>query len=153
MVLSGHQGEIIKSGKEDVPELFRLWSGMIKDNTTEAKIREMVEDSRGRRDRVLLLKINGNIEGFIAYNEKKGNGHISGIAVKEKRNGYGSRLLEAAEDELKKSGFAGVILEVEPSNISAIWFYLENGYKFLGEEQDFYGAGRKALLFKKGWKK
>jgi len=147
MVLSRQQGEIIKAGPEDVPELFRLWSGMIKDNTTVAKIREMVEDARGRRDRVLLLKKNGNIEGFIAYNEKKGNGHIAGIA--SKRLGYGSHILEAAENELKESGFTRVILEVEPSNLPAIRFYIKSGYALFGEEQDFYGKGKKAFLFEK----
>ncbi len=149
MVLSRLQGEIVKAGTKDVPELFRLWSGMIKDNTTEAKIREMVEDSRDRRDRVLLLKKNGNIEGFIAYNEKKGNGHIAGIAVKEKRRGYGSLLLEEGENELKEGGFSCVIIEVEPSNLSAIGFYIKMGYVLFGEEQDFYGKGQKAFLFKK----
>ncbi len=149
MVLSRHQGEIIKAGYDDVPGIFSLWSGMINDSTTEAKIREMVEDTRGRRDRVLLLKNNGDIEGFIAYNEKKGNGHIAGIAVKENQMGYGTRLLEEAENDLKNNGFAGVILEVEPSNLSAIGFYIEKGYKFYGEEQDFYGEREKAYLFKK----
>lgn len=149
MVLSGHQDEIIKAGIVDVPEILRLWSTLIKDNTSEEKIREMVEDKRGRRDRVLLLKKNGNIEGFIAYNEKKGNGHIAGIGVKENRMGYGSRLLNAAENDLKNSGYAGIILEVSPVNLPAIGFYIQMGYVLFGEEQDYYGKGMKAFLFKK----
>lgn len=137
--------------QEDVPELFCLWSNLIRDNTTEPKIREMVDNSRGRRDRVLLFKINGNARGFIAYNVKNEKGHIAGITMDKPYRGfgYGSCLLDIMEEELKNAGFTEVILEVRPSNIPAIRFYTKNGYELCNEEKDFYGQRMHALSYKK----
>lgn len=73
-------------------------------------------------------------------------GHLYKILVHPKilRSGVGRKLMHEAEQILKKLHFHSVFLEVEQTNIDALYFYRTLGYKVLVAKKDFYGPMRDA---------
>lgn len=96
-------------------------------------------------------KVAGFITGAIEIFRGKLSGHIYSIDVKPeyRRMGVGSRLLEAIEDELRKSGAEICYLEVYVNNTAAINLYLKHNYRFLEQLKDYYGIKRDGIRMMK----
>ncbi len=87
-----------------------------------------------------------------AFISEKAIGYIVGIAADEyaeidsigvspdlRGNGTGSFLLKVFEERARQKGISSkVSLEVRESNISAMGFYLKNGFEKIGERKNFY---------------
>lgn len=133
----------------DLPDITRLWKAFIKDDTTQEKMELMLYDCRGRRDRVLICRVENEIIGFIAYNIKEVAGHVAGIAVKPGfgKKGYGTLLLERMERDLAE-GYDTITLEVRDDNSGAVKFYKSNGYEVIDRQKGFY-HDVDALIFRK----
>ena len=134
----------------DLPEITRLWKAFIMDDTTQEKIESMQKDQRGRRDRVLICRVDNEIIGFIAYNIKEGAGHVAGIAImpgfREKR--YGTLLLERMERDLSGHGYDRITLEVREDNSEAVGFYKASGYDIIDKQKGYY-RDIDAFIFRK----
>jgi ribosomal protein S18 acetylase RimI-like enzyme len=73
----------------------------------------------------------GTVTGFIvAERHPKGYGHIITIDVREgfRRHQLGTKLLNAAEDRLRKLDSFMVVLEVAVNNLAAITFYKRHNF-------------------------
>ena len=72
--------------------------------------------------------------GFILAYVKGFRGYIDAIAVhpKWRGRGVGSRLLVETESRLASLGASTIYLSVKSSNVSALNFYLKNGYSITG---------------------
>ena len=84
--------------------------------------------------------------GFCLTAYREIRGHIITIDVLEayRRHKIGSRLLEAVESRMAKSGVREVILETATENHSAIAFWEKHGYRTRGIWKGYYPGGRDA---------
>lgn len=75
--------------------------------------------------------------------------HHARVHPDSQRRGIGTALMDAAEAEARKQGFAMLKLDVEPSNEPAVRFYERRGYqrisKHLGEEGETLLSMRKTI--------
>ncbi|MNT86873.1 ribosomal-protein-alanine N-acetyltransferase [compost metagenome] len=58
------------------------------------------------------------------------------------RQGLGGALLDWCEQRARERGLEGVLLEVRPSNASAISFYKRHGYLQIGVRRAYYPADK-----------
>ena len=94
----------------------------------------------------LIAAIRSKPIGFCLTSHREHRGHIITIDVLEayRRHKIGSRLLEAVESRLAKSGVSEVILETATENHSAIAFWEKHGYRTRGIWKGYYPGGRDA---------
>ena len=91
----------------------------------------------------LMAVMRGKPMGFCLTAHRENRGHIITIDVLEayRRHKIGSRLLEAVESHLAKSGVREVILETATENHSAIAFWEKHGYRTRGIWKGYYPGG------------
>ena len=94
----------------------------------------------------LIATMRSTPVGFCLTAHRENRGHIITIDVIEayRRHKIGSRLLEAVESRLAKSGVREVILETATENHSAIAFWEKHGYRTRGIWKGYYPGGRDA---------
>jgi len=75
--------------------------------------------------------LNGKVIGSVMAGYEGHRGWLNYLAVlpEHQRHGYGRRLVEKTVDELKELGCLKVNLQVRKSNISAVKFYENIGFK------------------------
>jgi [ribosomal protein S18]-alanine N-acetyltransferase len=71
------------------------------------------------------------------------------VVPEARRSGLGSRLLDAAEEELKRNGCAYVSLETAVDNLAAMRFYKKHGYVGLKILPHYYLDSIDALMMGK----
>ena len=100
-----------------------------------------------------IVTPNQNIIGFIfvMVNTKDGTGHITtiGIAPEHRRRGLAIRLLQHAEEALRKRDIGILMLEVRVSNIAAQTLYRSYGYAVVQKLLKYYTNGEDGFLMVK----
>ncbi len=84
----------------------------------------------------------GNIVGTIGCTMiDAAEAHLRGMAVlpNEQGRGVAQRLLEAAEDELRRQGCTRITLDTTEPLTRAMRFYERNGFRRSGVVRDFFG--------------
>jgi len=98
----------------------------------------------------LKAVLDEKVVGFVIANRRGKNqaGWIASIGVHPdaRRQGVGSRLLQAAETALQTDR---VRLMVRASNMDAQALYLQSGYGFIDEWLEYYRDGENALVMEK----
>jgi ribosomal protein S18 acetylase RimI-like enzyme len=91
------------------------------------------------------------ILGFIVAETRRNSGHIITIDVvaEARREGVGSALLGAAEDQLLRAGVVAVALETPVNNAAAIRFYKQKGYFVEKTVAGYYSGQMDALVMTK----
>ncbi|WP_088145843.1 tRNA (adenosine(37)-N6)-threonylcarbamoyltransferase complex dimerization subunit type 1 TsaB [Achromobacter denitrificans] len=89
-----------------------------------------------------VLRREGKLAGFCIVMFAPDVAHLLVIAVARKlhRQGLGGILLDWCEQQARERGLEGVLLEVRPSNASAISFYQRHGYLQIGVRRGYYPA-------------
>jgi len=97
----------------------------------------------------------GYITGLIRCSKEESPGHIYTIDVKRtyRREGVGSRLLEALVHFLAENGVDTCYLEVRDDNVAAKQLYLRCGFEPLETLKDYYGFGVDAIRLRKALRK
>jgi ribosomal protein S18 acetylase RimI-like enzyme len=91
---------------------------------------------------ILVATEGGETVGTIACARVSGDeGHIRGMAVRPGRHGSGiaQKLLDAAEEQLRRAGCQRVTLDTTSPLRRAIAFYEAAGYRRTGRISDFFG--------------
>jgi len=102
-----------------------------------------------------VLRSAGQVRGFYVSMAAPDLAHLLVIAVAPgaQRRGLGGRLLSHCEERVRRSGSEALLLEVRPSNATAVEFYRRRGYLQIGVRRGYYPAGRSeredALVMKK----
>lgn len=89
-----------------------------------------------------VLEINNIIEGYILIYVKAGECHILNVCVtlSMRNQGYGRRLLQHALQYARIKNVDLVLLEVRPSNKSALQLYQKMGFNEIGIKKEYYAA-------------
>jgi tRNA threonylcarbamoyladenosine biosynthesis protein TsaB len=89
-----------------------------------------------------VLRENGRITGFCILMHAPDVSHLLVIAVDKRlhRGGRGGRLVKWCEARARERGIPGLLLEVRPSNTSAIAFYERHGFVQVGLRRNYYPA-------------
>lgn len=100
-----------------------------------------------------IVTPNQNIIGFIfvMVNVEDGTGHITtiGVAPEHRRRGQAIRLLQHAEEALKKRDIGILMLEVRVSNVTAQSLYSSCGYAIVQRLIKYYTNGEDGFLMVK----
>ncbi len=89
----------------------------------------------------IVVEENNKIIGYgTAAKLNKDSMDIESIAILPEYHGkgYGSKLIEAIENEIKKRGYKKLVLEVREKNENAKNFYLNHGYKIINPLENYY---------------
>lgn len=90
------------------------------------------------------LRREGKLAGFCVLMYAPDVAHLLVIAVARDlhRQGLGGALLDWCEQQARERGLEGLLLEVRPSNASAISFYKGHGYLQIGVRRGYYPADK-----------
>lgn len=100
----------------------------------------------------MVVTESGTMVGFIfIMRAHDDSGHITtlGIAPEHRRRGLAKRLLDHAEQSLRKKGFSSVALEVRVSNHAAQELYLQSDYVIVQTLKSYYNDGEDGFLMMK----
>ncbi len=99
-------------------------------------------------DTFLVAEQEGRIVGYAVTDRWRDHNHLVSIAVhpQHRRNGLGQMLLDRLEEGL---GGGLMKLELRKTNLAALQFYLNNGFKRAGVREGYYGDGEDAILMEK----
>jgi ribosomal-protein-alanine N-acetyltransferase len=107
-------------------------------------------DCLGAGYRCRVLEIDGVVQGYSLASMGAGEAHILNLCVHPslRGKGYGRLLLEEQINALPEFNVDMVLLEVRPSNTSAIALYDSMGFNELGRRKGYYPAvnGREDAL-------
>lgn len=89
-----------------------------------------------------VLRRDGKVAAFCILMFAPDVAHLLVIAVSKHlhRQGLGGILLQWCEAQARARGLEGVLLEVRPSNVSAVNFYRHHGYLQIGVRRGYYPA-------------
>ena len=97
-----------------------------------------------------VCRVDGTLIGYFVLMLIVDEAHLLTISVAAKRQklGFGARLLRQAMDIALQRGARTLLLEVRPSNVSALSLYRQYGFKQIGVRRDYYPAehGREDAL-------
>lgn len=101
-------------------------------------------DCLGAGYRCRILEIDGEIRGYSLVSAGAGEAHILNICVHSslRGKGFGRLLLQEQLDALSEMDVEMVLLEVRPSNTSAIGLYDAMGFNELGRRKAYYPAAQ-----------
>lgn len=102
----------------------------------------------------LVCRIGDEIIGFSVVMVVLDEAHLLNIGIDRRYQGqgYGARLLQRIMDDAQAAGVRRLLLEVRPSNLQAVAFYVDFGFTRIGTRRGYYPAasGREdALIFDK----
>ncbi|WP_300454252.1 ribosomal protein S18-alanine N-acetyltransferase [Accumulibacter sp.] len=95
-------------------------------------------------------RIDGELVGYFVLMLALDDAHLLNLSVDEKRQrmGFGARLLQHAMLAARRAGATTLLLEVRPSNESALGLYRLFGFEQIGVRRGYYpaAAGREDAL-------
>ncbi|MBI4740300.1 MAG: ribosomal protein S18-alanine N-acetyltransferase [Betaproteobacteria bacterium] len=91
-----------------------------------------------------ICRIGGELAGYMVVMMAVDDAHLLNIGVAEKwqGKGFGARLLRHAMTEARLAGAQTLLLEVRPSNASALALYRHFGFRQIGVRCGYYPAGK-----------
>lgn len=120
----------------DVADVWKAWGGLVvsvRRHYRPSDVEGLVlEDASGRRLGLVTWCIDGR------------RAEIVTLDVDAQRHGYGSRLMEAAEERLVEVGTMEVWLLTSNDNADALRFYLRHGYRLVRVHLDAFDEVRRA---------
>ena len=109
-------------------------------------IKEYIED---KNHKVVIIRDNKKIVGFIIYFLLSPEIDILFIATYPNNKGYGNKLLSYLFDDAKKNSVDSIKLDLHENNINAKEFYTKNGFECIGVRKKYYNNKYSALILEK----
>lgn len=115
---------------------------------TPARVRKQIDDPETM---VLIASLDGEMAGFAIMRFGDLDAHLFLLAVAPscRRSGIGRALLGWLEESCRTAGIQNIRLEVRWGNRQARRFYLNNGYRILGQVAGYYDRREAAVLMGK----
>ena len=115
---------------------------------TPARVRKQIDDPETM---VLVASRNGEIAGFaiMRFGDLDAHLFLLGVAPPCRRAGIGRAMLEWLEKSCRTAGIQNIRLEVRWGNRQAQRFYINNGFRMLGQVAGYYERREAAVLMGK----
>ncbi len=112
---------------------------------TPAKVKRHIRD---KDTIVLIASKGGTIAGFAIMRFGDDHAHLFLLAVQPeyRRSGIGRTMMHWLEKSCRTAGIQAVRLEVRSSNLGAMQFYRNLGYRFLGKIAGYYDRRESAAI-------
>ena len=96
----------------------------------------------------LVIEENNKIIGFITYSIIYERAEVIDIIIdeKERKKGYGNKLLSKVIEIAKESNCTNITMEVNVNNESAIKLYKKNGFKIVSNRKNYYNDNDAYLM-------
>ncbi|MFS0884107.1 ribosomal protein S18-alanine N-acetyltransferase [Aeromicrobium sp. 179-A 4D2 NHS] len=114
------------------------------DAWSAAQLRDELQD-----DRIVLVHVDEfGVQGYASIRLFVPEAELMriGVGLGSRRQGVGSRLLEAVEDAARSRGAERMLLEVADDNEPALALYRRAGYRETGRRRGYYRSGADAVL-------
>jgi ribosomal-protein-alanine N-acetyltransferase len=123
--------------EDDLPTVARLEKELFTDPWPESVFRE---DITSLYSHPYVLQIDNEIAGYAVLWVGVGEGHLTNIAVAKKyqRKSIAKKLLSYILRLALEMDLALIVLEVRPSNVSAIALYEQFGFEKLAVRKNYY---------------
>ena len=125
-------------------------SSFCRDRFSKSQFRYLLQRPRHA---VFKMTCGDTLVGYIILLDRKRSRKLRiysiGTSPENRRLGYGSRLLDFAQEEALSRNLTTLTLEVCVCNHTALRFYLSHGYTEFGAKDGYYEDGCAALLMKK----
>lgn len=131
---------------EDTKKIAQMEKEYFSDAWSEKIIADEVA-----KERVIVIKDKENIVDYCIFMIAADEGEILRIAVdnKQRKKGYGKKLLSFAIDEIKRQGVISVFLEVRAANSAARALYSSVGFEEIGKRKNYYNNPKEdAIIYK-----
>ena len=139
--------ELIDNIDDDIIESIFLISSKSEYITLSKNyIKEYIED---KNHKVVIIKDDEKIVGFIIYFLLSPEIDILFIATYPNNKGYGNNLLSYLFDDAKKNNVDSIKLDLHENNINAKGFYTKNGFQSIGVRKKYYNNKYSALILEK----
>jgi ribosomal-protein-alanine N-acetyltransferase len=148
--------EIRKCEGEDVPTVIDINMRTLPEHYSDFFYHEILAEFP---ETFLVAELEGTVVGYIMCRTEYGfsqmkrlglarKGHIVSVAVLEehRQKGIGTKLIQLAQEEMRKKSANESYLEVRVSNENAVKLYEELGYKVTGRLEAYYRDGEPAYV-------
>jgi ribosomal-protein-alanine N-acetyltransferase len=154
----GRIGEygIRNCGREDIPSVVDINMNTLPEHYSDYFYHEILAEFP---ETFLLAELDGKIVGYIMCRMEYGfsqlrrlglarKGHIVSVAILEehRKKGVGTKLIQMAQEEMRKKSAGEAYLEVRVSNDSAVKLYEHMGYRVTGRLEAYYRDGEPAYV-------
>jgi len=121
----------------DLPAISILEQRCFSDPWPLTAFREVLE---GDQWTGLVAEAEGVIVGYSCHFDAAGEAHLANIAVhpEHRRKSVAKQILKRILDLSRNNGCYQILLEVRPSNVSAIRFYENEGFVVLYRRPNYY---------------
>lgn len=113
---------------------------------SENNLKQYIEDEYHK---VIIIKNNNDIKGFLIYFLLEPEIDIIFIAVYPNNKGYGKKLLSYLFDDSKANNVNSIKLDLHENNITAKNFYIKNGFKKIAVRKKYYNNKFDAVIMEK----
>ena len=139
--------ELINSIDDDIIEsIFFISSKSEYITLSKNYIKEYIED---KNHKVVIIRDNEKIVGFIIYFLLSPEIDILFIATYPNNKGYGKELLSYLFYEAKKNNVSSIKLDLHENNINAKEFYTRNSFECIGIRKKYYNNKYSGLILEK----
>ena len=139
--------EIVNNINENIIEnIFFISSKSEYITLSKNYIKEYIED---KNHKVVIIKDDEKIVGFIIYFLFSPDIDILFIATYPNNKGYGKNLLSYLFDDAKKNNVDSIKLDLHENNINAKEFYTKHGFECIGIRKKYYNNQYNALILEK----
>jgi ribosomal-protein-alanine N-acetyltransferase len=141
---------------EDVPTVIDINMRTLPEHYSDYFYHEILAEFP---ETFLVAERDGTVVGYIMCRMEYGfsqlkrlglarKGHVVSVAVLEehRQKGIGTKLMQLAQDEMRKKSANESYLEVRVSNKNAVQLYEELGYKVTGKLEAYYRDGEPAYV-------
>ena len=103
----------------------------------------IIDDIASPSSYYIIAKLDDNILGFCGINILYDHADITGMAVKKdfERHGIGRILMNSIFQKCRDLNIMDLFLEVRASNIAALGFYENIGFKQISKRKGYYDKG------------
>ena len=134
------------ASEEDLESIVQMEKDTFSDAWSESTVKNEI-----LKDRIIVLKNEEKISGYIIFMTASDEAEVLRIAVDKKvrRKGCGEKLLSCFLHEVKKHGCENVFLEVRESNVPASRLYEKLGFIRQGSRKNYYQNPKEdAIIYK-----
>ena len=128
--------------RQDANTLAAIDASVSTSPWSEAQFAAICGETWPNREKVLVIHLHNQVDGFIVYSQVLDEASVHNIAIRRGRQGrgLGHHLLSSSLEQMKRNGAARCLLEVRRSNVLALRLYERIGFVLDGTRKNYYSG-------------